>query len=55
VSYHIAHSGEAHVSAKNLVKLCIKDTVSCVLGDKHLKAIKKIPFQIQLFQEGYQL
>jgi hypothetical protein len=29
--------------AEYLVMPCIGDMVSCVLGDKHLKAIKKVP------------
>jgi hypothetical protein len=28
---------------ENLVKLYVKDIVSCVLSDKHLQAIEKVP------------
>jgi hypothetical protein len=40
VSYHIAHCGEVHTIAENLVIPCVKDIVLCVLGDNHLKVIK---------------
>jgi hypothetical protein len=35
--------GEAHTIAKNLIKSCIEDNVSCVFGDNHLKIISTVP------------
>jgi hypothetical protein len=39
VSYHNASCDEAHMTAEDFVKPCVKDIVYCVLSEKHLKTI----------------
>lgn len=43
ISYHIAKHGKNHTAAENLIFNCIKDAVSCMLGEEHVKKIEKIP------------
>lgn len=37
VSYNTANAGNAHMTAKSLLKLCLKDEISGMLGEKHCK------------------
>ncbi|GBN19414.1 hypothetical protein AVEN_138157-1 [Araneus ventricosus] len=43
VSYHIVKSGNNHAIAENLVFLCIKDFVECIVGGDHVQKFKNIP------------
>lgn len=43
ISYHIAKSGKSHTIAEKLIVPCIKDAVSCMLGEEHIKKINTIP------------
>lgn len=43
ISYHIAKAGKNHTIAENLILPCIKDAVSCMLGNESAKTICTIP------------
>ncbi|GBO14121.1 Zinc finger BED domain-containing protein 5 [Araneus ventricosus] len=40
--YRIALAGEAHVIGESLIKLCIQDIVSCVLGESYSKQVESV-------------
>jgi hypothetical protein len=42
VCYRIALAGEAHVIGESLIKPCVKDTVSCVLGEEYIKEVEAV-------------
>ncbi|GBM23703.1 Zinc finger BED domain-containing protein 5 [Araneus ventricosus] len=42
VSYRIALAGEAHVIVESLIKPCVQDIVSCVLGESYSKQVESV-------------
>ena len=42
VSYRIALAGEAHVIGESLIKPCVQDIVSCVLGERYSKQVESV-------------
>ena len=42
VSYRIALAGEAHVIGESLIKPCVQDIVSCVLGEEYSKQVDSV-------------
>ncbi|GBO11658.1 Zinc finger BED domain-containing protein 5 [Araneus ventricosus] len=42
VSYHTALAGEAHVIGESLIKHCVQDIVSCVLGESYSKQVESV-------------
>ncbi|GBL90425.1 Zinc finger BED domain-containing protein 5 [Araneus ventricosus] len=42
VSYRIALAGEAHVIGESLIKPCVQDIVSCVLGESYSKQVESV-------------
>lgn len=43
ISYHIAKSGKNHTIAETLISACVKDAVSCMLGEEHARTLATIP------------
>jgi len=43
VSYRIAQQGEAYTIAEKLIKPCVKDVVTIMIGEKHVKLVDYIP------------
>ncbi|GBN24791.1 Zinc finger BED domain-containing protein 5 [Araneus ventricosus] len=42
VSYRISLAGEAHVIGESLIKPCVQDIVSCVLGESYSKQVESV-------------
>ena len=42
VSYRVAQVGEAHTTAENLIKPCVKDIVECMLDGKATELVGTI-------------
>ncbi len=43
ISYRLEKAGKAHTIAENLIKLCAKDLVECMIDKKYVKNIDKVP------------